>query len=155
MKITAFAAGMLLVASSVFAHVVVAPQQSRQGASQIYKVRVHNEEKVATTSIDLEVPDGVTVVSVAPLTTGKSSTAKTGGRIVKVTWETEVASGKYVELAFTARNPESATQVKWVVHEHMADGSVIDWSDTPGAQGKPSVTKIVPAAAAAAATAAK
>ena len=149
MKTSTLAILALLLAATAWAHVVVAPAQSQQGTSQVYKVRVHNEEKIATSSVELEVPDGVTVVSVEPLKTGKFSTAKTGTRITKVTWDTEVAPGKYVELAFTAKNSATATQVLWIVHEHMSDGTVIDWSDKPGAHGKASMTKLVPATPAA------
>jgi uncharacterized protein YcnI len=145
MKIIVIAAACIFTASAAFAHVVVAPQQSQPAASQIYKVRVHNEEKIGTTSIELDVPDGVTVTAVAPVTGGKFSSAKSGDRIVKVTWDLTIAAGKYVELAFTATNPSKATQVTWIVHQHMADGSVLDWSDKAGAHGKASTTKIIAA----------
>jgi uncharacterized protein YcnI len=147
MKTAAFIVIATFTTASAWAHVVVAPPQSQPGASQIYKVRVHNEEKVATTSIDLDVPDGISVVSVAPITTGTFTTAKSGDRVVKVTWTTEIPAGKYVELAFTATNPATATQVQWNVHQHMADGTVLDWSDKPGAHGKASTTKIAAATA--------
>src|SRR4051812_36745970 len=123
----------------------VAPQTT-PGASQIYKGRVHNEEKVAATSIELEVPSGITVAAVAPIPGGNITTEKTGDRISRVTWHTEIASNKYVELAFTATNPSKAMQVQWVVHERMADGTVVNWSDAPGAEGKASTTKIVTSA---------
>ena len=98
MKTASFVMIAFFAAASASAHIVVAPPQSQTGASQVYKVRVHNEEKVATTSIDLDVPDGVTVVSVAPITTGTFTTTKAGDRIVKVTWQSEIPSGKYVSL---------------------------------------------------------
>jgi hypothetical protein len=44
-------------------------------------------------------------------------------------------------------------QVLWVVHQRMADGTVLVWSDKPGAHGKASTTKILPAPAAAVAPA--
>src|SRR5262245_59173722 len=121
MKTTALTIVAVLTAASAWAHVTVAPQQSQQGTSQVYKVRVHNEEKVATTSIELDVPDGVTVTNIAPLTSGKSNTVKSGDRIVKITWETEIPPSKYVELAFTAKNPSAATSVQWNVHQRLAD----------------------------------
>jgi uncharacterized protein YcnI len=142
MRIPAFIAVAMLAAVPASAHVVVVPPQSTVAATQVYTVRVHNEEKVATTRIELEVPSGVTVASVAPVKTGKFTTAKTGDRIVKVIWETDIAPAKYVELAFTATNPSKAMQVQWLVHQRMADGTVLDWSDSPGAHGKPSTTNI-------------
>jgi len=56
---------LLASAASLSAHVMVSPLQSKAGATQKYEVRVHNEAKVAATSIDLEIPDGVTVTDVA------------------------------------------------------------------------------------------
>jgi len=52
--------GALLSAAAlttVSAHVMVSPLQSKPGASQKYEVRVHNEAKVAATTIDLTIPD--------------------------------------------------------------------------------------------------
>ena len=52
-------AGFTLIASALtFAHVTVAPQQAPAGASQVYKVRVHNDEKTAVSSIELDIPAG-------------------------------------------------------------------------------------------------
>jgi uncharacterized protein YcnI len=134
---------IFLVAASAAAHVVVVPPQSSPDASQVYTVRVHNEEKVATTSVEIDIPDGVMVTSVAALASGTSSTAKAGDRIIKVTWDADIPAGKYVELAFTARNPPAATQLQWNVRQHLADGTMVDWSDKPGAHGKPSLTRLV------------
>jgi uncharacterized protein YcnI len=65
---------VLLVAisavTSLSAHVTVSPFQSKTGAVQTYELRVHNEARVAATSIDLEIPDGVTVTDVAKPTAG-------------------------------------------------------------------------------------
>ena len=59
---------LLLAASAVIslsAHVTVSPLQSKAGAVLKYELRVHNEAKVAATSIDLDIPDRVTVTEVA------------------------------------------------------------------------------------------
>ena len=66
-----------------------------------------------------------------------------GDRIVKVTWELDIPPAKYVELAFTATNPSKPMDVRWVVHQRMADGTTLNWSDKPGAHGKASATKIL------------
>jgi hypothetical protein len=47
-----------------------------------------------------------------------------------------------VALKFSAKNPAKSGEVHWVVKQHMADGSVIDWSDSPGAKEKASVTTL-------------
>ena len=129
--------------ASLSAHVTVSPLQSKAGAVQKYELRVHNESKVAATSIDLEIPDGVTVTEVANGATGTHTTKMTGDRVTGITWQVDVPPSKYVALPFTAKNPDATTDLHWSMHEHLADGSVVDWSDTPGSKEKGSVTKMV------------
>jgi uncharacterized protein YcnI len=136
---------LLLAASaitSLSAHVTVSPLQSKSGAVQKYELRVHNEAKVAATSVDLEIPDGVTVTEVAKPATGSFTTKTTGDRITAITWQVEVQPGKYVAMPFTAKNPDAATDLHWSMHEHLADGSTVDWSDKPGSKEKGSITKL-------------
>jgi uncharacterized protein YcnI len=138
---------VLLLAVPSFAHVTVAPQQAPAGASQVYKVRVHNEGKEPTASIELQVPEGVAIETVAPMATAKSSMRKTGDRVSAITWEIEVPAGKYVELAFTAKNPEAGNQLNWNVTEKFKDGSTIEYTDKPGAKEKSSITRLTRGAA--------
>ena len=136
----------LLIAASVVtslsAHLTVSPLQSKAGATQKYEARVHNEGKIAATSIDLEIPDGVTVTEVAKPATGTYTTKMAADRITVITWQIDVQPSKYVALPFTAKNPDGATELHWNLREHLADGTMIDWSDKPGAKEKGSVTKL-------------
>ena len=138
---------MLLLAAlsvvSLSAHVTVSPLQSKAGAVQKYELRVHNESKVSATSVDLDIPDGVTVTDVAKSATGTYTTKMAGDRITGITWQVDVQPSKYVALPFTAKNPEGTADLHWSMHEHVADGSVVDWSDRPGSKEKGSVTKMV------------
>jgi uncharacterized protein YcnI len=129
-------------AASLSAHVMVSPTQSKTGATQKYEVRVHNEGKVAATSIELEIPDGVAVTDVAKPASGSFTKKTSGERVTGITWQVEVAPNRYLALPFTAKNPDSGTELRWTVHEHLADGSVVDWSDKPGSKEKGSVTKL-------------
>ena len=136
---------LLLAASaitSLSAHVTVSPLQSKTGAVQKYELRVHNEAKVAATSVDLEIPDGVTVTDVAKPAAGSYTTKTMGDRITAISWQVDVQPGKYVALPFTAKNPDAATDLHWSMHEHLADGSTVDWSDKPGSGQKGSITKL-------------
>ena len=147
---TIMALGLLvLVTASAFAHVTVAPQQAPAGASQVYKVRVHNDGKTPTSSIALEIPEGVAIESVAPTATGKSDMTKKGDRVTMITWQIEVPVGKYVELAFTARNPAAGSQLNWNITEKFTDGGTIEFTDKPGAKEKSSITKLTRVSAAA------
>jgi uncharacterized protein YcnI len=135
----------VLAAIPVSAHLMISPTQSKTGTVQKYELRVHNEAKVAATSVDLEIPEGVAVTEVAKPATGTYTTKKAGDRITTITWQVEVQPGKYVALPFTAKNPESATELHWNMREHLADGSVVEWSDKPGAKEKGAVTKLAAA----------
>jgi uncharacterized protein YcnI len=149
MKMKLTIVGMLAVAvTSLSAHVMVSPPQSTAGALQKYELRVHNEGKVAASSIDLDVPDGVTVTEVTKGPAGTSTTKMSGNRITVITWQIEVQPMKYVALPFIAKNPDGATELRWTMHEHLADGSVVDWSDKPGSKEKGSVTKLATSSAA-------
>ena len=150
MKAFMFTVAAVFLAASASAHVTVAPQQSPAGGKQIYKVRVHNDEKVPTSSVEVQIPEGATVVSVAPMTGATADIAKTGNRVTAITWKIQVQPGKYVELPFTVQNPKGAQELQWNVHEVLSDGKAIDWNDKPGAEGKASVTKMTMAASAAA-----
>ena len=147
MRTVIVAAFALLLAMPAFAHVVVAPQQAPAGASQVYKVRVHNDGKVATATIALQIPVGVAIESVATMVTGKSEMKKAGDRVTGITWTIEVPVGKYVELAFTAKNPATGTSLNWNVTETFKDGSTIEYTDKPGAAEKSSTTKLTRPAA--------
>jgi uncharacterized protein YcnI len=132
----------LTAGASLSAHVMVSPPESKGGAVQKYEVRVHNESKLATTAVDLDIPDGVAVTDVAKPAAGGFTTKKDGDRIVQITWQVDVQPTKYLALPFTARNPQG-TELRWTLHQHLSDGSVVEWSDKPGAKEKGSVTKLV------------
>src|SRR4051812_49206094 len=122
MRITASIALLLaaVVVASLSAHVTVSPLQSKPGAVQKYEVRVHNEAKSAATSIELEVPEGVTVTDVAKTGAGASTMKKDGDRITMITWQIDVQPSKYVALPFTAKNPDAGTELRWRMREHFA-----------------------------------
>ena len=83
-----------LIVASLSAHIMVSPPQSKSGATQKYEMRVHNEGKVAATSVELEIPAGVTVLDVAKPSNGTYVTAKTGDRITRITWTVDVQPTK-------------------------------------------------------------
>jgi hypothetical protein len=91
-------------------------------------------------------------MEVAKPATGSFTTKTTGDRITAITWQVDVQPGKYVALPFTAKNPTGVAELRWSMHEHLADGSTIDWSDKPGSKEKGSVTKLDATVAAAAAS---
>jgi len=141
-QFAAVASAFLLIGAVVQAHIMVSPPESKAGATQNYELRVHNEAKIATTEVDLQIPDGITIVNIVKPESGSFETQKTGDRITTLSWKVDVPSGKYVALKFSAKNPATQREVSWNARQHLADGSIVEWSDKPGAKEKASVTKI-------------
>ena len=130
MKKIAMAAFVLAIPSLASAHVTLRPAQSKPAAEERYTVRVPTEGQVATTSLQLEIPAGVTVTDV-PSTEGNSpEVTKVGDRIVSITWKKEIPPRQTAEFTFTARNPGSGEQITWKARQNFADGTSRDW--TPG-----------------------
>jgi uncharacterized protein YcnI len=133
---------LALTGTLLSAHVMVSPPQSKAGITQNYELRAHNESKLATTALELTIPKDITVVKVEPAPAGTVETPKSGDRITAINWKVDISPGKYLALKFEAKNPTTAEEIHWSVRQHMADGSVVDWSDAPGAKEKAPVTTI-------------
>lgn len=125
------------------AHVTVRPRESKAGAQERYTVRVPTEGRVATTSIDLEVPPGVTVADVPAPTDAKHEVRRKADRIVAITWTKEIKPGESAEFIFVARNPNEGAEIVWKVHQRYADGTASDWVNPPGQRGPAPVTKLL------------
>ena len=136
------ALALALVASAAQAHVSVRPRESKPGATEKYIVRVPTEGKVATTSVELDIPQGVTVDSVEPVDGGKADLKREGGRIVSITWTVAIEPGANRELTFTAKNPGEGTEIAWQAHQRYADGTSSEWVGAAGTRQPAPVTKL-------------
>ena len=140
------AIAMILGAAAVEAHVRISPSESTAGADQRYTMRVPTERNVATTSIELEVPKGVTVASVEPSSGFTFELKRRGDRVVGVIWNGEIKPREFREFVFLARNPKKGTELAWKVHQRYADGTSSDWIDAAGTQQPAPTTKLARAA---------
>jgi uncharacterized protein YcnI len=143
------AALILTLPSLAMAHVSVRPRESKPGAEERYTVRVPTEGAVATTHVQLEIPAGVTVLEVVPADGATFATTKDGDRITAITWKKEIPPKQAAEFVFRARNP-SSREIVWKAHQHFVDGTAADWVGPAGHRRPAAVTKLAPAAAAAA-----
>ena len=140
----AVAALALLVPSAAQGHVSISPRESNAGATEKYVVRVPTEGKVTTTGAELEVPDGVTVETLAMPAGWKYEVKRQGERIVAITWQMDIKPGEFAEFAFVARNPRDKSQIVWTLRQHFADGTVTDWTKGPAGTRPTAVTKLAP-----------
>lgn len=136
-----------LIASVAQAHVSVRPRESKAGATEKYIVRVPTEGKMATISVEVEIPQGVTVDSVDPADGVKSEMKYEGGRVVSITWTVTIDPGANRELAFTGKNPSDGTEIVWKAHQRYSDGTSSEWVGPAGTRQPAPVTKLVPATA--------
>lgn len=127
------------------AHVTVWPRESKAAAGEKYTVRVPTEGKVATSSVELEVPEGVTVIAVATPNAWTYELKREGDRIVAITWKMEIKPGEFAEFSFLARNPKEGAQIAWKVRQLYTDGTSSDWVGATGTPRPAPVTKLLPA----------
>jgi uncharacterized protein YcnI len=136
MRKAALTSAILGLAAIASAHVTVSPRESKAGTTQRYLVRVPTEGKVATVSVDLEIPSDVEITEVSAPAGAKHEAKRQAGRINAITWTIEIKPGDMAELPFTATNPSSGASISWKAHQHFADGTTTDWTAAPG-QPKP------------------
>ncbi|MBA2259091.1 MAG: DUF1775 domain-containing protein, partial [Acidobacteria bacterium] len=111
------------------AHVSIRPRESRPSAEEKYTVRVPTEGQVATVSVELDIPEGVTVIDVPQPDGAKHEITKTGDRVTSIKWPREIPPKQSADFLFTARNP-AGEQITWKVRQNFADGKSTPW--TPG-----------------------
>ncbi len=144
---TLLATLIVLTPALVWAHVTVRPRESKTSALEHYTVRVPTEGAVSTTSLELEIPAGVTVTEVPSPRQATSDTKRVNGRIVAIVWTQEIPPKEAAEFVFTARNPSAGTEIAWKAHQRFADGTTVDWIGSPGGKRPASVTRLMPASA--------
>ena len=137
---------LFLAATPAIAHVGVSPGESAPGATETYTFRVPSEGGMLTTAVVLDVPDGVTITSVASLDGIKHEEKRVGDRIVQVTWTVQIKAGASADLSFVARNPTQGESIAWHVHQQYSDGMRSDWIGAAGSRAPAPVTKFLPQA---------
>jgi uncharacterized protein YcnI len=136
-------AGLASIAMSVAsAHVTVWPRESRTGAYEKYVLRVPTEGKVATTSVEIEIPAGATFVSIGAPLGHTYELKKSGERVVGIVWSMQIKPGEFAEFAFMARNPKDGAELVWKAIQRFADGTSTQWSGPAGDKHPASVTKL-------------
>jgi len=136
------AAICIVVASTAAAHVTVQPKTSRPGAHEKYVVRVPTEGNVATTSVELTIPEGVAVTSMGAAVGHTYELRKSGDRIVAIVWSMKINPGEFAEFAFIARNPKEGKELVWKAVQRFADGTSTQWSGPVGDKRPASVTRL-------------
>jgi uncharacterized protein YcnI len=150
MKTIPYTVAFLMLAAIAFAHVRVKPNQSQPGINENYLLRVPSEGGRTTTSVTLEVPVGVTIISAsAPdaVPTAKVDRKMSGKNIVEITWTLEIKPDSPVELPFVAKNPSAVETIMWKVTQRYSDGTKVAWAGPKGDKTPAAVTTLAVAPA--------
>jgi uncharacterized protein YcnI len=137
------AAFIVALSAVADAHVGIGPKQSQANATQTYTIRVPAEGTVPTTSLELEVPPGVDVVSVHAPTGVSYELRKQGARVMRIVWRMTLQPGAVAELSLVAKNPGPG-QVFWKSHQHFADGTANHYDGPPGSRRPAIATTLTP-----------
>ena len=138
---------LCFAATTALAHVTVWPRESPAGGYEKYIVRVPTEGKIPTASLELQVPEGVTVVSMAASNDYSYELKRTGARTTGIVWSRPIKPGEFAEFAFMARNPKEGAQIAWKAVQRFSDGSAVEWVEPAGGSHPASITKLTAASA--------
>ncbi len=147
MKTLFLLAALVFSAATAFAHVRVRPVESPRGGTESYTLRVPSERGLTTKSIVLNVPTGVTILSVGVIK-GVSSISfevrESGSGQLAVRWSIEIKPGDAAELAFVAQNPNEGATIIWRVQQNYTDNTSSSWVGPKGDKAPATVTNLVP-----------
>lgn len=124
------AAALLASAAPAAAHVDVLPLTIAEGEATELIVRVPSERDLATTRVRVEVPEEVTVFSLAEPPAGWAVASVPGpdGRVRAVVWSGgAIPAGRYADFRMLATAFASG-DVLWRARQTYADGRVKPWT---------------------------
>lgn len=137
---------LFLIVPVASAHVTVQPAESTTNAYEKYSVRVPVEKEINTTEVSLQIPEGVDLVSVMPMTTWDYKLEKDENeRVTAVIWtanEGGIKPGEFIEFDFVGVNASEPGEVSWKAFQTYEDGSVVEWVGPPDSEEPASVTTI-------------
>jgi uncharacterized protein YcnI len=135
-------AGALVFAAAASAHAVVSPPVAQSKELQVFTLSVPTEkENATTTQIELTLPSGFAIDSLAPPPAPwKQQVQSTGSgedtEIQKVTWSGGKTPSEQDSVFQFNASADSSKTYTFKVRQTYSDGSVVDWtgpegSDTP------------------------
>lgn len=136
---------MLAVATPVWAHVVVSPEEVTAGDYATLTVSVPTEKEVPTTQIRVEVPEGFLLSGVQPVPGWEHTFEEDGGVVTAVTFSGgEIHPREFQQ--FLVQAPDEPGEYPWKAIQTYEDGSVVEWTGPPDAEEPASVVEVVSAA---------
>ena len=131
MRLTLVLAASAL-ATTAMAHVTVSPTQSAPGAREKYELRVPNERKSATITVEVHFPAGLRVTAVEQKPGWQAEAIRdAGGNLTGVRWIGNLPPEQFTEFGLLAVNPTGG-ELAFTAIQAFADGTKIEWSGAAG-----------------------
>ncbi|MEA3080590.1 MAG: hypothetical protein QOD54_258 [Sphingomonadales bacterium] len=122
------------LASSASAHVTVSPQQSAPGAREKYELRIPNERKSATITVEFHFPTGLRVTAVEQKPGWQAEALRDpAGNLIGVRWIGSLPPEQFTEFGLIGVNP-TAGELVFTAIQAFADGTKINWSGAAGSK---------------------
>lgn len=141
-RIVSFVIGLgsvLIIATPVFAHVVVTPKEVGIAKSQVFDVSVPTEKDIPTVALKLLIPKGVEEVTPNVKPGWTIHVVKNGDTVTEIDWtDGSIPAGQRDDFFFKAQAPAISTTLKWKAYQTYSDGSVVRWDQTLAPDSKKS-----------------
>lgn len=145
----------MLLAQTAFAHVVVYPREASQGSYEKFTMRVPTEKDSPTVSVELVIPDGVSISRVEPKPDWAYEMVKDDtGKISRIVWTATgpgLSATEFGEFHMQGRVADDAAELVWKAYQTYGDGDRVDWVGASDSERPASVTMVKAKGAAAAA----
>jgi len=117
------------LATSASAHVTVAPQASAPAAREKYELRVPNERKSATITVEIRFPAGMRVSAVEQKPGWHAEALRdSAGNLTGVRWIGNLPPEQFTEFGLLGQNPAGGSELVFTATQAFADGTKIEWS---------------------------
>jgi len=124
-----------MLATSATAHVTVWPQQSTPGAREKYELRVPNERKSATITVEVRFPANLRVTAVEQKPGWQAEAIRDPvGNLIGVRWVGNLPPEQFTEFGVLAVNPAAGSDLVFTAIQAFADGTKINWSGAAGSK---------------------
>lgn len=139
--------GVALAAAPATAHVQVRPAEAAPGDPVLWTVLVPNEQDVATTRVELAIPDGVLPFAYEPLPGWTRRVTKNPDQSTRsVVWTGRLEPEEVLSAQFLATTPDAEGPISWKAIQTYADGKKVRWIGGPDTEEPAAVTQITASA---------
>jgi uncharacterized protein YcnI len=124
-----------IATSAASAHVSVSPAQSAPGAREKYELRVPNERKSATITVEVHFPANLRITAVEQKPGWQAEAIRDkAGNLIGVRWIGSLPPEQFTEFGVLAVNPPGGGELAFTAIQAFADGTKINWSGTAGSK---------------------